>query len=293
VVVTYNSEELLPDCIASLLAVSTDDIDLEIIISDNASADDSIAVAKAMHPDVTVVASETNAGYAAGINAGVRAGAPSDAILVLNDDIRVSSDTVEKLLDAIGRPGVGIAVPKLIDGSGELLKSLRREPSLSRVFGEAILGGDRAGRISALGEVVQDESAYEEQSVVTWASGCAWLISRECWDAVGEWDESYFLYGEDSDYALRTRDAGYVMQFIPDASVVHLVGPSHVDPRLWTMSVWNRYRQFDRRHGRVQSTFFRLGLLFNEGIRAVAGRSAHRAAAEAILDPRKLPEEVQ
>lgn len=292
-VVTYNSEELLPDCIASLSAASTDTIDLEIIISDNASADDSIAVAKRVHPDVTIVASETNAGYAAGINAGVRAARASDAILVLNDDIRVSSDTVQKLLDAISQPGVGIAVPRLIDGSGELLKSLRREPSVGRVFGEAILGGDRAGRIPALGEVVQDEAAYEEQSVVTWASGCAWLISQACWDAVGEWDESYFLYGEDSDYALRTRDAGYEMQFIPDASAVHLVGPSHVNPRLWTMSVWNRYRQFDRRHGRVQSTMFKMGLLLNEGLRAVAGRPTHRAAAEAILDPRKLPEEVR
>jgi GT2 family glycosyltransferase len=292
VVVTYNSADLLPDFFGAMRSLE-DWFDLEIVVSDNASVDGSIDVARELFPEVTIVASDENRGYSAGINAGVRAARPSDAILVLNDDIRLEPEALSRLYAALGDPATGIAVPKLVDGSGQLLKSLRREPSVSRVLGEAVLGGERAGLYSPLGEVIEDEGAYSESSDVTWASGCAWLISRSCWDDTGEWDESFFLYAEDTEYALRARDFGHVMRFVPDAVAVHLVGPSHRDPRLWTMSVWNRYRLYKRRHGPVQSGMFRFGLLLNESLRAAAGRPVHRAAAEAILNPRKLPEEVR
>ena len=292
VVVTYNSAELLADFFAAMAALE-DDIDVELVVSDNASSDGTIDMVRTEYPEVTVVESNENRGYSAGINAGVRAARPSDAILVLNDDIRLESGTLSRLYAALGEPGSGITVPRLVDGSGELLKSLRREPSISRVLGEAVLGGERAGLYSHLGEVIEDEASYEEPADVVWASGCAWLISRSCWEDVGEWDESYFLYAEDTDYALRARDRGHAVRFVPDAGAIHLVGPSHRDPRLWTMSVWNRYRLYRRRHGPVRAGLFRLGLLLNESIRALAGRPVHRAAAEAIMNPNKLPDEVR
>jgi GT2 family glycosyltransferase len=293
VIVSYNSETLLPDCLESLGAASGDQIELDVVVSDNASSDGSIDVVRRLQPDATIVASDRNRGYAAGINAGVRRARPSDAILILNDDIRMASGSIPTLFEALSEPSIGIAVPKLIDGSGELLRSLRREPTVLRVYGEALLGGGRSGKISALGEVIQSESVYNAPAIVTWASGCAWLISKACWDAVGEWDESFFLYAEDSDYALRSRDNGFAMRYVPDASAVHLVGPSHEDARLWTMSVWNRYRLYRRRHGPVSSGLFRLGLLLNESLRGLAGRHVHRSAAAAILDSDKLPEEVR
>ncbi|MGI9641432.1 MAG: glycosyltransferase family 2 protein, partial [Acidimicrobiia bacterium] len=292
VVVTYNSAELLGDFFGAMRMLE-DDFDLEIVVSDNASTDGSADLARQLYEDVTVVESEENRGYAAGINAGVRGARPSDAILVLNDDIRFRPESLGELYAALGDPATGIAVPKLIDGDGELLKSLRRAPSISRTFGEAVLGGKRAGLYAPLGEVVEDTAAYSEPADVAWASGCAWLISRSCWDDVGEWDESFFLYAEDTEYALRARQFGHVVRYVPSAIAVHLVGPSHRDPRLWTMSVWNRYRLFKRTHGPVQSGLFRFGLLVNESIRAAAGRSVHRAAAEAIVNPSKLPDEVR
>ena len=292
VVVSYNSADRLGDFFTAIRRLE-DDFDLEVVVSDNASSDGSVELARELYPDVTVVESDENRGYAAGINAGVRAARPSDAILVLNDDIRLLPASLGELYSALGTPATGIAVPKLIDGNGDLLKSLRREPSISRTLGEAILGGKRAGLYAPLGEVVEDQAAYGEPSSVAWASGCAWLISRSCWDEVGEWDESFFLYAEDTEYALRAREKGHIMRFVPSAVAVHLVGPSHRDPRLWTMSVWNRYRLYKRTHGPLQSGMFRFGLLLNESIRAVAGRPVHRAAAEAILNPNKLPDEVR
>ena len=126
-----------------------------------------------------------------------------------------------------------------------------------------------------------------------WASGCAWLISRECWDTVGPWDESYFLYAEDIDYALRARDQGFRLRLAPEATAVHSVGPSHEVPRLWAMSVWNRYRLYRGRHGALRSALFRLSLLLNEALRAIRGRPIHKAGFAALLRSTNRPEEVR
>lgn len=294
VVVTYNSSDLLEDFFASLPSALEDVDRYQIVVSDNASDDDSVGLAKRLCPDCLVVTSKVNRGYATAINAAVAAAAPAENVLVLNDDIRLRPGSVRTLLSALATdPSVGIAVPRLVDGDGNLLLSQRREPTVARAFGEAILGGDRAGRYKRLGSVVQGEDAYRRATSPTWASGCAWLIGGACWQSVGPWDESLFLYSEDVDYALRVRDAGFTMRFVPDAEAVHLVGPSHANPRLWSMAVWNRYRLFRRRHGVVRSEFFRLGLLLNEVSRAAAGRKVHRAGALALVSKSGRPTEVR
>ncbi len=294
VVVTYNSEDVLDGFFASLPGAFADVSSCRVVVSDNASADASIDMARRLWPEALIVSSPVNRGYAAAINAAVANGGPSRSVLILNDDIRLGLGSVRRLLDALeGEPDIGITVPRLLDGDGQLVKSLRREPTPMRVLGEAVLGGDRSGRWAALGSVVQDPSVYAVPHDVTWASGCAWLVSRSCWDTVGEWDESLFLYSEDVDYALRARDAGIRMRYVPSVSVVHLAGPAHRDPRLWSMSVWNRYRLYARRHGRVASAAFRGALLVNETLRALAGREVHKAGALALISESRRPEEVR
>lgn len=293
VVVTYNSAELLPDFLASL-----DDgmfgIDrFQVIVADNASSDGTVDVVKRLRPDAIIAELSSNRGYAAGINAAVAAGDHLDAILVLNDDIRLQPGSVARLYDALQAAHAGIAVPRLVDGKGDLLLSQRIEPTLRTVFSEAILGGRRAGSMDRMSELIHDTQAYEVESDITWASGCAWLISRPCWDAVGPWDESFFLYAEDLDYALRARDAGFAIRFTPDAQAVHLVGPSQRDPRLWSMLIWNRYRLYTRRHGSLRGRMFWLGLVLNEGVRSVRPGSIHRAGLKALLFESKRPAEVR
>jgi GT2 family glycosyltransferase len=293
VVVTYNSEDVLPGFFAALPEGLAAVDSFEVVVADNDSSDRSVDVVKESWPDATIVMMGRNAGYAAAINAAVAAAKPSDAIMVLNDDIELGRESVRRLIEAVDRPGIGIAVPRLVDGDGRLLKSMRREPTVLRVLGEAVLGGTRAGRYDALGEIVESEHRYEAASEADWASGCAWLITRECWDRVGPWDESFFLYAEDTDYALRARDRGFRLRYEPSATAVHLVGPSHEVPRLWAMSVWNRYRLYNRRHGRAASAAFRASLLLNEGIRSLAGSAVHRAGFAALIRPRSRPDEVR
>ena len=184
-------------------------------MADNDSSDDTIDRVRELLPAVTVVETGGNLGYATGINAGVAAAAPHDAVLVLNPDVRLEPGCGATLVDVLDQPGVGVAVPRLSDAEGRLIWSLRREPTLLRALGEAFLGATRAGRLPVLGEVVTDPSAYESAGDTDWAEGSTQLISARCWAEVGVWDPSWFLYSEETDYGLRVRDAGWRTRYVP------------------------------------------------------------------------------
>jgi N-acetylglucosaminyl-diphospho-decaprenol L-rhamnosyltransferase len=290
VVVTYNSEEHLPDLIASL-GPGLGSVPWHLTVADNASADRSVEALRHLAPWATVVEMGRNAGYAAGINAAAAAAPPHTAVLVLNADVRLRPECVPTLLDAMRRTDAGIAVPRLENGEGVLIPSMRREPTIRRTLGDALLGGERAGRIAALGEVVTDERRYLAESVTDWAEGSTLLISAECWRKCAPWDESYFLYSEETDFALRARDAGYRTMFFPQARSVHLEGDSRRSPGLWALLTLNRVRLYRRRHSLALTAVYWSVLLLREGSRAVLGRRPSRAATKALLSRARFREE--
>jgi N-acetylglucosaminyl-diphospho-decaprenol L-rhamnosyltransferase len=289
VVVTYNSERLLPDLIASL-PPGLEGVDWQLIVADNASKDDSVGAVRRLKPDAIVVEMGRNAGYAAGINAAVAKAGPFDAVLVLNPDVRLTPGCVRTLLKVLKTEGTGIAVPLLKDGDGELIHTMRREPSVRRVLGDALMGAVRAGRYPALGEMVTDESMYTAERVADWAEGSTVLISAECWNRIGAWDESFFLYSEETDFALRAKDAGLATRFTPEAEAVHLEGDSKVSPALWTLLTLNKVRLYGRRHNRALGAAFWAALVLREGSRAVLGKEPSKLAAKALVKPSRLRE---
>jgi N-acetylglucosaminyl-diphospho-decaprenol L-rhamnosyltransferase len=288
IVVTYNSERLLDDFLASL-----DDglkgVSWYLTVADNASTDRTVPVLRRLAPQATLVEMGRNAGYAAGINAAVKAAGEHAAILVLNPDVRLMPGCVAELLGAL-RWGTGLAVPQLLDGESELIESMRREPTVLRAWADALLGARRAGRYPALGEVVTDRRLYGQEAITDWAEGSTLLISAECWQRCGPWDESFFLYSEETDFALRVRDAGLVTRYVPSAQAVHLEGNSAQSPGLWTLLVLNRVRLFRRRNGRIRTVAYWAALVSREASRAMLGMPTSRAAAKALVSPRRLRE---
>lgn len=291
VVVTYDSSDLLPDFVASL-PKAAEGVDAVLVAVDNASSDGSAAAVARLDASARVVRLPENRGYAAGINAGVAVAPAAGAVLVLNPDVRLRPGAVARLLGALREPGVGIAVPRLVDTDGEVLFSLRREPSVRRALGEAVLGGRRSGRYPAWGELVTDPAEYLRPATADWASGAALVISRACLDAVGPWDESFFLYSEETDFMLRARDRGFALRYEPRAEAVHVGGEAHVSPRLWSILTLNRVRLYRRRHGRWATVCFRTALALGEALRAARGRRVSRAALAALLFPSRRPPEV-
>jgi N-acetylglucosaminyl-diphospho-decaprenol L-rhamnosyltransferase len=170
VVVTFNSVDLIPDLV-SALPRALEGIDWHLVVADNDSRDGTVAEVRRLAPAATVVEMGRNAGYAAGVNAGVAAASEHTAILVLNPDVRPAAGCVRDLLVALRTQGTGIAVPHLVNGEGVLIPSLRREPTTLRTLVSAVIGNSRAGRIGKLGEIVTDNRRYTTETVTDWAEG--------------------------------------------------------------------------------------------------------------------------
>jgi N-acetylglucosaminyl-diphospho-decaprenol L-rhamnosyltransferase len=289
VVVTYNSERFIPDLVDSL-GPGLAGLDWHLTFADNASSDHTLKVVAEHAPDARVVETGRNAGYAAGINAAVAAADPHTAILVLNPDIRLAPGCVAALVEVLRRrPGAGIAVPRVLEGDGRFSPSLRREPTVRRALGDALFGAARMGRLG-LGEVIADEKHYRAEIDVDWAEGSIMLIDRACWDACGTWDESFFLYSEETEYALRVRDRGYHTVLAPKAEARHLGGESTTSPGLWTLLTLNRVRLYRRRHGLAPTGAYWAVLLLRETSRAILGNRCSRAAARALVSRARLRE---
>ncbi|MFG2456290.1 glycosyltransferase family 2 protein [Streptomyces sp. NPDC048523] len=284
IVVTWNSAEVLPGFLAAL-PDGMAGLDWRLVVADNDSADDTVELLGKLAPDATVVQTGRNAGYAAGVNAALKAVDPGYVALICNPDIRMRQGCAKRLVDSLG-DGVGIAVPLLYEeGRDTPHYSLRRESSVLRALGEAVIGNRRAGRFPWLSELVTDPDAYRRPTRADWATGALMAISAECRAACGPWDESFFLYSEETEYCLRARDLGHATQLEPSAEAVHLGGDSQVSPRLWALLTLNRVRLYRRRHGAVPTACFRAAVLLRETSRAVLGRRASRAAVGALLRP--------
>lgn len=291
VVVTYNSAGVVADLFASL-EPGMAGVAHRVVVADNASADGTADLVRRLAPDAVVVETGRNGGYAAGINAAVAAGGPAyRAILVLNPDVRLQPGCVPALLAGLDRPGTGVTVPRLVDGDGVLVESMRREPSLTRTAADAVLGARRAGRVPGLGEVVMDPELYLRDARTDWAEGSTQLVSAECWRRCGPWQEDYFLYSEETDFGLRARDAGLGTLFVADAHAVHLGGESTTSPGLWSLLVANKLRLYRRRHSWPATALFWCALTAREASRAATGSAVAREALRVLLSPTALRRE--
>jgi GT2 family glycosyltransferase len=291
VIVTHDSASVLPGCLASLGDAFTD-LPYAVTVVDNASSDGTPEVARREgNGEVEVLVSPRNRGYAAAVNTGLAGHPDAAVVLVLNPDVRLAPGTGSALAAACVAPGGGIAVPRLVGADGELAWSLRRAPGAARLLAEAILGGHRAGRLG-WGELVVDPSAYRRPTVADWATGAVLAMSRACIDAVGPWDERFFLYSEETDLCLRARALGFRTTLVPDAEAIHLGGDAPTSPPLWALLTWNRFDLL-RRSGAARGVAAWAVLLAGASGRSLFGRraSVHRASVRALLHPwtRPLP----
>jgi GT2 family glycosyltransferase len=283
VVVTYNSAAVLPAFLDALPAGLAGVGDWRLVVVDNASTDGSTELVAAARPDARVVRLATNRGYAAGVNAGAAVAPPGWSLLVLNPDLQLRPGAVRALLAEQRRSGAGIVVPRICDEDGRTAPSLRRWPSLARLWGETLLGGGRAGRLG-LGELVVDPDRYAVPGWVDWACGAAMLVTRDCYERAGAWDESFFLYSEETEFCWRALRRGRPTRYTPAAVVDHRGGEAEVSPRLRPLLVRNRLALYARDHRRLATALFRLGLATNELVRMLhrSHQPAHRAALRAL-----------
>jgi GT2 family glycosyltransferase len=288
VVITYNSAGELPGCLASLRAGGADGVELtDVVVVDNASSDGSVAIAKATDGlPISVVQMIENAGYAAGLNAGVAVvrGRPPDAVLVLNPDCRLRPGALATLARALRTPGCGIAAPRLVNLDGSLQPTLRRLPTVPGALAEAVLGGRIADRLG-LGELIFDDASHRTAGPAGWVTGAALLIAWALLEAIGPWDERFLLYSEETEYMLRAADHGWSTWYEPAAVVEHKGGESGTRPGLAALLTVNKVTLFRRRHGALSGLAYSGSVLLGTFFRAVAGQRTARASLAALLLP--------
>lgn len=283
VIVSHNSAHVVGELLDSLPA-ALNGLAADVIVVDNGSADGTAGLV-AGRPDCRLVQS-ANVGYAAAINRGAREASGAAAILIMNPDVRLYPASVPPLLRALGKPSTGIVVPQLRSAGGHLEPSLRRRPTLLRA-----IGLERTG-FAVFSERIKRAEAYSRPHPVDWAQGAVVLMSRACFDALGGWDESYFLYSEEVDVSLRALDAGLLTYYEPGSVAVHIGGQSGQSAATHTMQIVNRVRLYRRRNGLLASWCYYWLHVASEASWVLRGHRASGFAIRALLRPSLRPSEL-
>jgi N-acetylglucosaminyl-diphospho-decaprenol L-rhamnosyltransferase len=221
VIVNYNARDHLLECVRSLRADGVE----TVVVADNSSVDGSQEALVGADSDARWVGTGGNLGYGAGANRGVAVTA-EPILFVLNPDVVVEPGTVKALVAALERDdGLAAVGPRIEDPDGSLYPSARRFPDLAVAAGHAFLGyvapNNRFSRAYKL--LDWDHSQAGE---VDWVSGSCFAVRRDAFEAVGGFDESFFMYVEDVDLCWRLRRAGWRVGYEPAGRVVHTGGVS-------------------------------------------------------------------
>jgi GT2 family glycosyltransferase len=223
IIVSHDTREDLQRCLQSL-ADAPPAMPHEIVVVGNASRDGTAAAVRAAWPEVRVIALDTNVGFAAGNNVGIRE-SRGDLLLLLNSDTIVPQGAVDRLAARLAAHAPAAAAgPRIVDASGRLEISFGRMIAPLAELRQKTMG-TLYDRGFAAAERWAARAAAQER-YVDWVSGACLLVWRADAEAVGLLDERYFLYTEDVDFCAALRARGRRILFTPDAQITHLRGRS-------------------------------------------------------------------
>ncbi len=273
VIVSYNVVGLLRECLASI-EPDRARMKLEVFVVDNASADGSADMVAAEFPWARLLRSEENLGYPRGNNVALRE-ARGRHVLLLNPDTRLPAGALwETVAYMDEHPDVGALGPKLVRADGSLDLACRRSfpsPGVAffRLFGLARLF-PRSARLARYNLLdVDPDTAMDVDSVC----GAFMLVRGEVVEQVGLLDESFFMYGEDLDWAYRMKQVGWRVRYQPSVVVLHHKGQSSRQrPARSTRAFYGAmHRFYDKHYARSRPAM--LNALVHVGIRVLMGRT--------------------
>ncbi|MHB9100802.1 MAG: glycosyltransferase family 2 protein [Sulfuricella sp.] len=226
VIVNYNAGGFLSGCVASALAQGV----RSVIVVDNASVDDSLALLEQACPDnsrLKILRNAANLGFAAACNIGIHA-STQPFVLFLNPDATLAPGALACLMEAlVSTEDAGMAGGLLCNPDGSEQPGGRRifptpGRAFMRAFGLSRLAGMFPGRFPDF--LLHEAPLPAEPVVVEAISGACMLVKRAAMNDVGLWDEGYFLHCEDLDWCMRFRQKGWRILFVPGAKVIHQWG---------------------------------------------------------------------
>ena len=221
VIVNYNASGHVVDCVRSLHADGVTDV----VLADNASSDDLAGALAALDPRPVLVSTGANLGFGAGANRGVWA-TSTPLVAIMNPDVVVEPGASKILVEEFERDAsLAVLGPRVENVDGSLYPSARTFPALLDAAGHAVFGFVAPqNRFTRRYRMLDWDHASSR--TVDWVSGTFLVVRRAVFDALGGFDEGYFMYVEDVDLCWRAREHGSRVAYEPAVRVVHTIGAS-------------------------------------------------------------------
>lgn len=284
IIVNYNVRYFLEQCLHSVRkAISGTSV--EVFVVDNASVDGSVKMIREKFPEIHLIASNENMGFARANNLAMQQ-ANGEYILLLNPDTVIESDTFSKILAFMDEhPDAGGLGVKMVDGKGKFLPESKRGLPTPEVAFYKIFGLSRLFPHSAkfsryhLGHLDRDKV-----HVVDVLSGAFMLMRRTALEKTGYLDEQFFMYGEDIDLSYRITQAGYKNYYYPGTRIIHYKGESTKKGSLnYVFVFYNAMiifakKHFSKNNARVLSTLIKFAIYFRASLSL-----GHRILRKGIL----------
>ena len=260
VIVNYNVQYFLEQCILSVQAASKNNT-TEIIVVDNNSTDESCKLLIEKYPNVVLIQNKENVGFSKANNQGVKI-AKGDYVLILNPDTIIAEDTLDKIYNyAKTKQNLGVLGVKLIDGSGKFAPESKRgiptqNASFNKLFG---ISSKRTGKYYAT------HLEENESGIIKVASGAFMFIKRTVFNEVKGFNEAYFMYGEDIDLSMKLLNNGYQNYYFADTQIIHFKGESTTKDVKYLDYFHEAMRIFYKKHFKlniVYDFFMRIGIEF-------------------------------
>lgn len=286
IILNYNTRDLLADCLRSVMKQQSG-LQIGVCVVDNASSDGSVEMVRRDFPGVQVIANQVNLGYSAGNNRGLRwfgfgdnnrstQSLPRFALL-LNPDTLVPPATFAQMVDFMqGKPGAGVAGPRVRRPDGSLDRACRRSFPTPQVSFYRMIGLSRlfpkSERFNAYNlEYLPEDAVHQVDSVV----GAYMQVRAEAIVACGLLDESFFMYGEDLDWAKRIKDAGWEVWYNGQTQITHVKEAASSQSAKSRIDFYEAMWIFYRKHYRA-STARWLDVAITAGIVAKGGLDVAR-----------------
>ncbi len=225
IIVSYNTCKYTLECLESLYR-ETKDISFEVILIDNASNDNTVEEVARKFPQVHLIPSKKNSGFAGGNNIAAEY-AKGEYLLLLNPDTIVLNKAIEKLLAfARSNPGAGIYGGRTVFPDGTLNRSCYSKKTLwSQVC--SVFGLTKIFSFSPVFNPLPYGSwGYDTIRHVDIISGCFLMTKKDIWEKLGGFNPLFFMYAEEVDLCLRAKKIGCNPLFCPEAEIIHYRGAS-------------------------------------------------------------------
>ena len=225
IIVSWNTRDVLRNCLRSVYEQAVQ-IVFEVIVIDNASSDGSSEMVRAEFPQVVLIENRENHGFASANNQGI-AIANGRYVLLLNSDTIVLDHAIDKTVQfADAHPEASVVGCRVLNADRTVQHTCFMFPSLLNMVLSSTYLYKLFPKNKFFGRermLWWDRNDVRQVDVVT---GCFMLVRREVVEQVGLMDERFFVYGEETDWCYRFKQAGYKMVFMPHAEIVHFRGES-------------------------------------------------------------------